>query len=91
MIFYIGASKSKLQFTIPHVCTGESHPVLQRFTIDTLIGESFPPFNDEIDFLFSRKFFNSLFFMVVNFKFDCFVLTMYKQNLSVVKIGGYNL
>jgi hypothetical protein len=63
-----------LQLMIPHVCTGESHPVLQRLSTETFIGDDNPPFNDEIDFLFNFKFFKSLFFMVVNFKLDVLMI-----------------
>jgi len=53
---------------IPQVCTGESHPVLQRLITETFTGDDNPPFNDEIEFLFNFKLFKSLFFIIVNFK-----------------------
>ena len=73
MTYYISVPQPtfvRLQLIIPQVCTGESHPVLHITKTDTFTGASFPPTNDEIDFLFNVKFFKFLFFMVINFKLD---------------------
>jgi hypothetical protein len=74
-VFYISQPTTlRLQLIIPHVSTGESHPVLHNTNTETLcIGSAaLPPINIEIDVLFNFKFFKFFFFMIVNFKLNYF-------------------